>query len=123
MIILISTVLILNLIVVFMPKRLSAIELLTTTLFAMYLQLMTDVFLSLKYNLYGYFDKGVDWATLIYMFGIYPAINVLFLNYYPYKNKIIKSALYILVWSIFAMVYETIFLWSGTFYIEGWKRV
>lgn len=106
-----------------MPKRLSAIELLTTTLFAMYLQLMTDVFLSLKYNLYGYFDKGVDWATLIYMFGIYPAINVLFLNYYPYKNKIIKSALYILVWSIFAMVYETIFLWSGTFYIEGWKRV
>lgn len=106
-----------------MHKRLSPIELLTTTLFALYLQLITDVFLSLKYNLYGYFDVGVDWGALIYIFGIYPAINVIFLNYYPYKSGVIKSGLYILAWSIFAMVYETIFIWSGTFYIEGWKQI
>lgn len=122
MLILISTVIIFNLIAFLIPKRLSPMVLLATTLFAMYLQLITDVYLGLKYQLYGYFNKGVNWSTLIYAFGIYPAINVVFLNYYPYGKKIYKHAIYILSWSILAMGYETLFIWTGTFYLNGWKQ-
>ncbi|GKU82596.1 CBO0543 family protein [Niallia sp. NCCP-28] len=122
MLFLIITVIVFNLIAYFIPKRISPIELLATTLFASYLQILTDVYLGLKYHLYGYFDKGVDWDTLLYIFGIYPAINVIFLNYYPYGKTLYKQAIYILCWSILAMVYETIFIWSGTFYLNGWKQ-
>jgi hypothetical protein len=41
-------------------------EILTTTLFAEALQVMTDIFLDLKYDLYGYFHKGVDAGGLMY---------------------------------------------------------
>ncbi|WP_235252682.1 hypothetical protein [Niallia circulans] len=58
-------VILFNAIAYFIPKRLTAIELLTTTLFATFLQLVTDTFLDLKYDLYGYFRIGVDWESLI----------------------------------------------------------
>ncbi|WP_462412806.1 CBO0543 family protein [Neobacillus sp. Marseille-QA0830] len=122
MLILILTVIVFNSIVIFIPKRLSGIEFLTTTIFAMLLQMMVDVFLDLKYDLYGYFGKGVDWETLIYIFGIYPAINIVFLNFYPYEKKLIFKFGYILAWGVLAMVYETIFQWTDTFYLNGWKR-
>jgi hypothetical protein len=123
MLILIVTVIVFNLIAYIIPKRISKLEILTTTLFASYLQVMADIYLCLKYDFYGYFDKGVDWGTLIYIFGIYPAINIVFLNYYPYGKILYKQAVYILGWSILAMLYETLFIWSGTFYLNGWKHI
>ena len=58
-------VILFNAIAYFIPKRLTAIELFTTTLFVTFLQLVTDTFLDLKYDLYGYFRIGVDWESLI----------------------------------------------------------
>lgn len=119
---LIVMVILFNAIAYFIPKRLTPIEILTTTLFATLLQLLTDTYLSLKYDYYGYFDKGPDWATIIYIIGIYPAINVIFLNFFPYKNSLMKKIVYIFIWGVIAMVYETLFIWSGTFYLNGWKQ-
>ncbi|CAI9394993.1 CBO0543 family protein [Niallia sp. HCP3S3_B10] len=107
---LILMVILFNTIAYFIPKRLTAIELLTTTLFATFLQLVTDTFLDLKYDLYGYFRIGVDWESLIYIGGIYPAINVIFLNYFPYKSGLHKKIVYIFTWGVIAMVYETLFI-------------
>ncbi|GAY78630.1 hypothetical protein NBRC111894_4184 [Sporolactobacillus inulinus] len=84
MLFLIFTVIIFNGLVVFAPKKLSAIEIIVTTLFAMYLEAIVDIYLDLKYDLFGYFFKGVDWRSLLYLFGIYPAINLLFLNFFPF---------------------------------------
>ena len=123
MLILILIVILFNTVAYFIPKRLTPIEMLTTTLLAMLLQLLTDNYLSLKYDLYGYFDKGADWESLIYIFGIYPAINIIFLNFFPYKKGWKKQVLYLFVWSVIAMVYEAIFIWSGTFYLNGWRRI
>lgn len=120
MIFLIITVILFNLITIFIPKRISGIEIVTTTLFAESLQVLVDTFLDLKYNLYGYFVKGVDWRTLIYIIGIFPAVNIIFLNFYP-KNQTIKKIFYIIGWTIFAILFEIGFLWSGTFYYNGWK--
>ncbi|MEK4870696.1 hypothetical protein [Niallia sp. FSL W8-1348] len=51
MLFLFVTVIIFNLIAYLIPKRISPMVLLATTLFAMYLQLITDVYLGLKYHL------------------------------------------------------------------------
>ncbi|QDP39621.1 CBO0543 family protein [Radiobacillus deserti] len=121
MFILLITIVIFNLIAFLVPKRISHIELITTTLFALYLQLFTDVFLILKYNLYGYFGEGVDWKSTLYILGIYPPINFLFLNFFPYKKKHYYKMMYILAWGVLAIGFEAIFLWSGTFYYNEWK--
>ncbi len=67
------TVIVFNLVFLFMPKKLTIIELFTTCLFAMVLQQVVDLALDLKLDLYGYFTKGIQWRYLIPIFGIYPA--------------------------------------------------
>lgn len=121
MLFLILTVIVFNLVAILVPKRISSIEILTTCLFSTHLQVMADVYLSVKYDLYGYFQKGADWRALIFIYGIYPAINIVFLNYFPYKKNWLQKTFYISAWSVFAVIYEVFFLWSGTFYYNRWK--
>jgi len=82
MVFLIILMIVLNLFAFLMPKKFSGIEMLCTTLFAMYLELIVNLFLDIKYDLFGYFTKGVDRKSLYYLFGIYPAINILFINFF-----------------------------------------
>ncbi|WP_442598774.1 CBO0543 family protein [Neobacillus sp. D3-1R] len=121
MVFLLTTVIIFNLIAYYMPKRISAIEIVATTLFAMIFQLITDIYLDLRYDLYGYFEKGPDYESLLYVIGIYPAVNTIFLNLYPYHKKW-QSELYFLFGCVLlAVVFENLYLWSGTFYYNGWN--
>ncbi|MCQ6280085.1 CBO0543 family protein [Bacillus sp. EB600] len=121
MLILIIIVVLFNVIAIFIPKRLTGIEIAATSLFAMYLQVNADVFLDLKYHLYGYFQKGPDFRSLIYLLGIYPAVNIVYLNYFPYKKKVINKLIYLLAWEVVACVMECIFLWTKTYYYNNWK--
>lgn len=118
---LIFSIIILNLIVIISPKQLSLQEMYATSLFTAVLQLITDVFLDLGYDLYGYFGKGVDSLALIVIFGVYPAINILFLNFYPYKKSFVGKCIYILCWSVFSVFYEWLSIKSGYFYHNGWN--
>ncbi|PEA37878.1 hypothetical protein CON45_18845 [Priestia megaterium] len=59
MVLLILTTVISILSVLVMPKRISWIEMSTTSLFVMFLGSVADVYLDVKYNLYGFFTKGV----------------------------------------------------------------
>lgn len=106
---------------VFMRKNLTRIEMLTTTFFAMTLQDNVDIFLDLKLNWYGYFTRGVQWETMIAIFGIYPAVNVIFLNYYPFRRGVIHKVVYITAASAFAIIYEWAAVKSGYFYHNQWK--
>jgi hypothetical protein len=92
---LILSVIVFNLVALLIPKRISGIEILTTSLFSLYLETMTNVFLDLKYDLYGYFTKGVNWESLLYILGIYAPVNIVFLNYFPYKKQLFSKAIYI----------------------------
>ncbi|MFV2050630.1 CBO0543 family protein [Metabacillus sp. YM-086] len=99
----------------------SGIEILTTILFSTFLQIMTDTFFDLKYDLYGYFNKGVDWGGMLYILGIFPAVNTVYLNFFPYKKELKDKLLYVFYWTVISVVFEDLFLWSGTFYYNGWK--
>ncbi|MEI2467698.1 hypothetical protein V8V74_26025, partial [Niallia taxi] len=41
----------------------------------------------------------------------------------PYRKQLYKQTIYILLWSALAMLYEKLFILSGTFYLNGWKHI
>src|SRR3954462_5451108 len=87
----------------FMRKRLTRIELYATCLFALLLGNTTDAILNIKYDFYGFIGRGYQYSGVLGQFLIYPSINAIFLNYFPYNKKVLKKALYIIGWSIFAL--------------------
>ncbi|WP_026905810.1 CBO0543 family protein [Paucisalibacillus globulus] len=102
-------------------KNISYVEMYLTILFSTVLQLIVDIVLEFNYELYGYFDKGVDYETFIYIFMIYPPLTILFINYLPIEREIILKTMYILAWTIFSIGYEYLCIRNGTLYYENWK--
>lgn len=127
MVLLILTTVISILSVLVMPKRISWIEMYTTSLFVMFLGSVADVYLDVKYDLYGFFTKGVDFEyLLIFIFifiFIYPATNSVFLNFYPQSKSLAKKALYITVWVILTTLFEYISAQTEVFYYNEWKTI
>ncbi|WP_375709388.1 CBO0543 family protein [Niallia sp. NCCP-28] len=108
-------------IIFIMPKRLTMIEYYATSLSSIILQLLTDLYLEFKYHLYGYFSSQIDWISLLIFFFIYPPVNIIFLNFYPYKSKILKKSLFLSFWVIFSVSYEWVAVKTEFFYYSGWK--
>jgi hypothetical protein len=117
----ILTILVFNSLFLLMPKKLTAIEIFSTCVFALVLELLTNIYLDLKLDWYGYFKKGVQWQTFIGVIGIYPAVNAIFLNYYQYMRNLIQKFWYIIGCSVFAVVYEWFADVTGYFYHNQWK--
>jgi len=115
------SVVVLNIVFLFMPKKMTPIEIFSTCMFAMVFQQLADLALDLKLDWYGYFAKGVQWTYIIAILGIYPAANAIFLNYYQYMKNISQKFWYIIGCSVFAVVYEWLADVSGYFYHNQWK--
>jgi len=113
MIYLLVSIIIFNLIAFFIPKRLSKIEMYTISIFSMLFAICTDVILDLKYHLYWYFSIEPDWKSFIILFGTYPSVAIIYLNYFPFTSDRRKKIIYILWWSVFVTLFE----W-GTFVAE-----
>jgi hypothetical protein len=110
------------LIILLMPKHLSLIEYFTSSLLNIIIQLITDVYFQFSYHQYGYFSRNqLDLQSWLIFFLIYPAINIIFINFYPVKRKALLKAVYILAFSVFSVVYEWLSLKAGAFYYTGWK--
>ena len=117
----ITCVLLLNVIAILIPKRITMIEVYTISLFVLTLGLTTDIILDLKYNFYGHFNKGPDLLGFLTIFGIYPSSNIIMLNYFPYHKHLKVKILYILIASGAYLFYEWLSLKSGSFYYTVWK--
>ncbi|MFH5183334.1 CBO0543 family protein [Paenibacillus sp. TAB 01] len=116
------TIAVFNLIAFFMPKKLEKLELYATSAFALCLSLIVDIIFDLKYDWYGYFEKGVQIPFVIGVIGVYPAVNMIFLNFFPFHRSLTVKVCYILGCSLFAVGYE----WfadahSTFFYHNQWK--
>lgn len=110
-----------NIIAVLMPKRLTKIEIYATSFFALSFGRTVDTFLDIKYNMYGFITEGVNYLGVLGQFLIYPSINTLFLNYFPFSKNIRSKTLYIFVWSLFSVTFEWISLQTSFFYYTTWK--
>lgn len=118
---LILTVIVLNAVFWLMSKKLTKIEIFSTCMFACVFELIVNIYLDLKLDWYGYFQKGAQWGSLIVIFGIYPAANTIFLNYYQYIKNVAQKFWYIMGCSVFAVVYEWLADKSGYFYYNQWR--
>lgn len=110
-----------NLIAFFAPKRISKIEIYATCLFAFAYGLTADMIFDWHYDLYGYFQKGFQWVAFLGYVLYFPSISFLFLNFYPLEKKPITKALYIILWSVFSVIFEWFCLHTAYFYYNGWK--
>jgi len=109
------------LIIIFSKKHLSLLEMYTTSFFSLYFESICNIFLDLKYDYFGYFRKGADWSILPILFFMYPAVNILFLNFFPFQYSILKKILYIGICSMISIMFEWLFLHTSFFYYNGWK--
>lgn len=103
-----------------MPKRIKWWEMYITAWFAMSFELLANCYIDLKYDLYGFFDKGPSWATLVLIFGLYPAGNAIILNFYPYHKPWVAKMLYVVIIDVLCIVFEQVSIWSGVMYYNGW---
>ena len=110
-----------NSIALFMPKRLSKLEIYSTALFSGVLQLLTDFAFISVYGFYSYFNKLADLRTLLITFGIFPALNTIYLNFFPFSRGNRSKGLYILGWSVFAILFELRCIRHGVFIYRNWK--
>ncbi|MFX3617904.1 MAG: CBO0543 family protein [Sporolactobacillus sp.] len=104
-----------------MPKNLTFIEYYATTAVSIIIQLITDYILECICDLYGYFVPGADWKTLLIIFFLYPPMNLIFLNFYPFIFKFFRKLIYILSFSAFATVYEWWTVKMHVFHYYHWK--
>ncbi|MBB6731479.1 CBO0543 family protein [Cohnella zeiphila] len=89
-------------------------------LFGLVFQNLTDMFVNVKYDLYGFFQKGVDWLSLLPMLGLFPSAILIFFNFYPWNNGK-RSVLYVGMATAFLVGFEYLSLLAGYFYYHKWK--
>jgi hypothetical protein len=118
------TIFILNGLVFIVRKKLSSIEMYTTSLFSIFLALFADSIFGGMFKLYSYFEAGVDWIDFVGAIGIYPAVNILFLALYPTGKSLIRKVIYIVGWTLFALSFEYVASHYSTFFqYSGWKLI
>jgi len=103
------------------PKRLSRSEMYSTSIFAILYNALVDVYLDLRLDLYGYFNKGPDYQMGFVLVGILPPFSMIFLNRFPFGEKILTILRYILIWTIIAVVYDFLAQKSGLLYYRKWS--
>ncbi|WP_430003800.1 CBO0543 family protein [Metabacillus fastidiosus] len=103
------------------PKKLPKCELYVIALFSMILGLCTDIVLSLKYHLYGYFSPGIQLESFLVILILFPSSGVMFMNFYPFKKSLINQVFYIICWNIFCLLFEYASIISGYFYHNNWN--
>nr|WP_106782868.1 hypothetical protein [Lysinibacillus timonensis] len=121
---LIIAIFIFNIVAFKTNKRLTTNQIIHIWTFTMILQLITDIYLDLKYHGYWYFYLEPDWLSLPAVTVLTPPVNILFLNWYPFHASFFKRLFFVLGWSILVLTYEAITLlpepW-GYFHYGWWK--
>ncbi|MBT2656072.1 hypothetical protein J7E81_12685 [Bacillus sp. ISL-18] len=104
-------------------KRLSLVQMYHIWTFTIAFQTVFDVYIDFKYHGYWYFSKSVDWNSFIALIFLVPPVNVVFLNFFPYKKTLMKKIIYLATWEIALLLYEVITLlpepW-GYFHYGWW---
>ncbi|MFX3617905.1 MAG: hypothetical protein ACE3JK_10280 [Sporolactobacillus sp.] len=121
---LLTAIIVFNAFVFWKNSRLSKNQIIHIWTFTIALQTVADLYTSFKYHAYWYFNGEIDWKILPVMLVLIPPVNIIFLNWYPFKQVLFKQIFYILCWSIAITFYEWIALlpepW-GYFHYGWWK--
>lgn len=124
MILLIISIILFNVIAFKTNKRLSRQEIAHLWSFVIAFQVSFDVYIDLKYQAYWYFSRVTDWRDLLPHTFLLPSVNMMFLNWYPFKQTLLKQIRYIFFWVMAILSYELLTLlpepW-GYFHYGWWS--
>ncbi len=121
-VIIILTILIFNIILILMKKRLKIAEIYVSVIFSLFVVLLTDIFASYRLKAWGFFNvEATEYSSLFIIFGIYPAAAAMIINWYPYKSVWWIKIGYLLGWTIFSIVYEWLALKVGILWHIHWN--
>ncbi|MGG1679924.1 hypothetical protein ACIFOT_30030, partial [Neobacillus sp. NRS-1170] len=105
-------------------KRLTNNQIFHIWAFTIAFQQIFDLYIDMKYHGYWYFTKNVDWKALPAHTVLIPPVNMMFLNWFPFNSSIVKKIMYIFVFVISILIYESVTLlpepW-GYFHYGWWK--
>jgi uncharacterized protein YcfL len=117
-------VIVFNLIAFKTNKNLSRKQIAHIWSFTTAFQMSVDTYVDVKYHAYWYFTKGIDWWALPANTILLPPVNMMFLNWYPFKKSIMKQIRYVIYGVFILIVYEVFTLlpkpW-GYFYYGWWN--
>ncbi|MFP7474222.1 hypothetical protein SFC55_24855 [Niallia taxi] len=120
-----TSILLFNYIAFKKRKNLTTNQIIHIWLFTIAFQNIFDIVVELKYHAYWYFGKDFEWRGIFAHIFLLPPVNMLFLNSYPFLKKLRKRILYIILWVIGILIYETVVLlpepWG--YFNCGWWRV
>jgi len=122
---LLIAVVLFNFLAIKLNKKLNANRVLHIWMFTSTFQLLFDTFVDFKYLGYWYFTKEIDWISILNIIFLVQPVNIIFLNYYPFKKKMHIKLLFILCFNLIILLYEKITLlpepWGYFHY--GWWRI
>lgn len=122
---LVIAIVIFNLIAFKKNKRLSANQIVHIWAFTIAFHVLFDSFIEFKYHGYWYFTKEIDWRGVVPHLFLVPAVNMIFLNWFPFKAKIVKQTFYIFVFVSALLLYElaTLLPEPWGYFHYGWWRL
>lgn len=122
---LIIAIIVLNMGAFLWVKRLAKSHIVHICVFIILFHLSVDLFLSVKYGAYWYFDRGLQWLDVLPVALLSPPAALLFLNGYPTQSSRFKRVLYILLWSLIITVFEALTMLPGPwgFFHHGWWKL
>lgn len=106
----ITAIILFNLLAFATNKRLNINQVLHIWTFTIAFQAVTETYTDFKYHGYWYFTKEINWWVLPAFTMLIPPVNIIFLNWYPFRQGLSKQILYILCWVIAITLYELIAL-------------
>ncbi|MFC7063117.1 hypothetical protein [Halobacillus seohaensis] len=93
--------------------------------FTIAVQVLVDFFLMGKYQAYWYFSQELNAKDLLVMTLVIPAVNIIFLNKYPFKRSLLRRVFYVLCFGTAITLYEAVILlpdpWG--YFNHGWWRL
>ncbi len=108
---LILAIIAVNIIAFKMKKRLTKPQILSIWTFTIAFQAGFDIYFSMKYQGYWYFERDIiEWAGILPHLLLVPPVNIVFLNGYPFQKSLRKRLFYIAYWTIGIIIYEVITL-------------
>ncbi|GGJ91232.1 hypothetical protein GCM10007063_12310 [Lentibacillus kapialis] len=106
-------------------QRLTQSQIVHIWMFTIAFQVLTDLMIDDKYHGYWYFDEATGWNDLLTLTVLIPPVNMIFLNWYPFRYAFSKQCVYLVVWVIAITLYELVTLlpepWG--YFHHGWWRI
>lgn len=106
----------------FANRKVSWLEIYASTFFADYIRLKVDTYLAYKNNYYYYFDGGISYYSILFVF-LFGSVNYLIINWYPYNENKGTQIFYVLSWTAWSIFIEIASVMGGFFHYNTWELI